>query len=34
MHIHSLDNWRHDHAFLDMSQQRNERLVYWVISSR
>ncbi len=32
MHIHSLDNWRHEHAFVIDRSQARERRVYWVIA--
>ncbi len=32
MHIHSLDDWRHEHVFIDKDQARGERRAYWVIA--
>ncbi|MEO5337423.1 MAG: CDF family Co(II)/Ni(II) efflux transporter DmeF [Magnetospirillum sp. WYHS-4] len=32
MHIHSLDDWRHEHVFIDRNQARGERRAYWVIA--
>lgn len=32
MHTHSLDEWRHKHAFISGEQERGERRAYWVIA--
>lgn len=32
MHIHSLDNWRHEHVFAPEDSRAKERRVYWVIA--
>lgn len=32
MHIHSLDDWRHDHVFIAREQEAGERRAYWVIA--
>ncbi|MCW8952719.1 MAG: CDF family Co(II)/Ni(II) efflux transporter DmeF [Rhodospirillales bacterium] len=32
MHVHSLDNWRHDHVFIDADQRRSERRAHIVIA--
>ena len=32
MHIHSLDNWRHEHVFVADTKTRGELRTYWVIA--
>ena len=32
MHIHSLDDWRHEHVFIARQQGQNERRAYFVIA--
>jgi cation diffusion facilitator family transporter len=32
MHIHSLDDWRHEHIFIAADQESGERRAYWVIA--
>lgn len=32
MHIHALDDWRHEHVFIAENQERSERRAYWVIA--
>lgn len=32
MHIHTLDDWRHDHVFIASDQERSEKRAYWVIA--
>ncbi|MCB2100140.1 MAG: CDF family Co(II)/Ni(II) efflux transporter DmeF [Rhodobacterales bacterium] len=31
MHIHSLDDWRHDHLFAGADEARNEKRTFWVV---